>query len=159
PVAVLEDGKVVDNAWVRVDVRPQLSDITVNRSPSTLRLWDHSAQDGDIITVTLNGAPVASGMSLTNAGATLPVQYRRGRNVLIVRAHNEGSSSPNTAALGFANVVSGPATQTYGLLTGETTQLVITYDPNATNLDASADWLPVQVYTRCEQGSPGDCPR
>ncbi|HEX6040570.1 hypothetical protein [Longimicrobium sp.] len=159
PVAVLEDGRVVDNAWVQVRVQPQLSDITVNRSPSTLRLWDHSAQDGDIITVTLNGAPVASGLTLTNAGVTVPVEYRRGRNVLIVRAHNEGSSSPNTAALGFANVVRGTATQTYGLLTGGTTQLVITYDPDATSPSMSASALPVPVYTRCEQGAPGECPR
>lgn len=158
PVAVLEDGKVVDNAWVHVTVQPQLSDIVVNRSPSTLRLWDHSAQDGDIITVTLNGAPVASGLSLTNAGTTVPVEYRRGRNVLIVRAHNEGSSSPNTAALGFANVVRGPATQTYGLLTGQTTQLVITYDPAAaTSLSPASQLLPVPVYTRCAPGQTGDC--
>jgi hypothetical protein len=158
PVAVLEDGKVVDNAWVRVSVQPQLSDITVNRSPSTLRLWDHGQQDGDIITVTLNGAPVVSGMTLTNAGTFVPVEYRRGRNVLIVRAHNEGSLRPNTASLGFASVVRGPATQAYELSTGETTQLVITYDPAATP-SAAADLQvpPAPAFTRCAPGQRGDC--
>lgn len=156
PVSVLEDGKVVDNAWVQVRVLPQLSDIVVNRSPSTLRLWDHGQQDGDIVTVTLNGAPVVSALSLTNAGVSLPMEYRRGRNVLVVRAHNEGSISPNTAALGFANVVQGSATQTYDLSTNASTQLVITFDPAATQTAASQH-TPAPSYTRCAAGLERDC--
>lgn len=156
PVAVLENGKVIDNAYVQIRVMPQLSDIVINKSPSTLRLWDHGTQDGDIITVTLNGSPVASALSLTNSGVSLPITYRRGRNILIVRAHNEGSLRPNTAALGFANVVRGSATQTYGLSTGATTQLVITYDPSAASMAANQQ-APAPAYTRCTPQQRGDC--
>lgn len=158
PIALLEDGEVVDHAAVEVTVDPQLADIVVNRAPSTLRLWDYGTQDGDIVTVTLNGAPVASGLSLTNVGHTFPMPYRRGRNVLVVRAHNEGSLVPNTAALSFGDVVRGPSTQQYGLSTGGTAQLVITYDPDATAQVRTHNRDPAPpTYVRCRADASEDC--
>ncbi|HEU0299711.1 MAG TPA: hypothetical protein VFR37_09660 [Longimicrobium sp.] len=157
PIQVLVGGKVTASAALSVTIEPQLSDLVVNRQQSTLRLWDHGQQDGDLVTVTLNGTPIASSFSLTNAGTTFPVTYRQGRNVLVVRALNEGSISPNTAALGFANVVRGTATQTYGLSTGGTVQLTITYDPSAQQAARESGAPPAPQLTRCRSAAERDC--
>jgi hypothetical protein len=157
PVTAMRNGQVAATAQIQVRVVPQLSDIVVNRQASTFRIWDHGTQDGDIITVTLNGSTLVSGYSLTNAGTTFPVQYRRGQNVLVVRAHNEGSLGPNTAAISFANVVRGPSSQSYGLPTGGTAQLIITYDPTVQASNAQAAALPLPTYRRCAHGETGDC--
>lgn len=157
PVQVLVAGKVTATTGLSVTVQPQLSDLVVNRQQSSIRLWDHGQQDGDLVTVTLNGTPIATSFSLTNAGTSFPVSYRPGRNVLVVRALNEGSISPNTASLGFANVVHGTPTQAYELDTGGTVQLTITYDPNAQQAIPANDALPAVQITRCEGGGHRDC--
>lgn len=110
------------------------------------------------MTVTLNGAPLATDFTLTNAGTSFPVTYRTGRNVLVVRALNEGSLVANTAAVDLTNVVSGPATQTYGLNTGGTVQLTITFDPAArgTGLNYSRT-PPPATKTRCDSNVGSDC--
>jgi|GEM_PF-4282802 len=157
PIVAIRNGQPVATAQVVVRVVPQLSDIVVNREVSTFRIWDNAAQDGDIITVTLNGSTLVAGHSLTNAGNTYPLRYRRGRNVLVIQALNEGSSPPNTAAISFANVVRGSSSQSYGLPTGGTAQLVITYDPDATATTGTAAALPPATYLKCTAGQTGDC--
>ncbi|HET7464951.1 MAG TPA: hypothetical protein VFJ82_27150 [Longimicrobium sp.] len=158
PVAAVLNGKIVTVATVTVEVDPQLSDVVVNREQSSIRLWDHGQQDGDLVTVTLNGAALATGHSLTNAGTVFPVQYRRGRNVLIIRALNEGSLSPNTASVGLADVVRGVGTQAYELPTGGVATLTITYDPNATAVRAPGSAAPPPARLRaCGAGVRGDC--
>lgn len=156
PLSVLEDGRVAATTYVTVSVVPQLSDVTVNRETSTLRLWDYGTQDGDIVTVTLNGTPLVSGHSLTNAGDVVSVRYRRGRNVLVVRAHNEGSLSPNTAALSLADVVSGNGVQQWGLSTGGTAQLTITFEPAAPSRGPGGGAPPAPTYRPCveDRGAP-----
>ncbi|MBB4635887.1 hypothetical protein [Longimicrobium terrae] len=157
PIVAMQDGRVVAWTYLRVGVRPQLSSVVVNRGQSTLRLWDYGTQDGDIVTVTVNGATVASSLSLTNAGMTIPVEYRRGRNVIVIRAHNEGSLPPNTAAIGLADVVRGDATQEWGLFAGGTAQLTATFDPGATaSPGLRVGEPPTATYFRCA-GAQGDC--
>lgn len=157
PIQVLVEGTVTSSGVLSVTIEPQLSDLVVNRQQSTIRMWDHGQQDGDLVTVTLNGAPIATGHSLTNAGTSFPVNYRVGRNVLVVRALNEGSLVPNTAALGFANVVKGTATQTYNLNTGGTVQLTIIYDPSAQQAAREAGAPPTPQFTRCGSAAERDC--
>lgn len=156
PVAAVLNGRIVTVTTVIVQVEPQLSDVVVNSQQSQIRLWDHGQQDGDLVTVTLNGSPVATGHSLTNAGTVFAVQYRRGRNVLIIHALNEGSLPPNTASLGLSNVVRGVSTQAYELPTGGVVQLSITYDPNAVPVRGSRA-LPPARLRECTAGSRGDC--
>lgn len=158
PVVVLEGSTVVDQAIVNVTIGPQHEAVIVNRSPSVLQLWDHGDQDGDIVTLTLNGAPIVSGFTITNAGHTFPVSYRVGRNVLTVRTHNQGSIVPNTSSVGFANVVRGPPVHHFRLGTGVTRQVIITYDPNATATGpALSGQLPDRVYFPCAEGGGAGC--
>jgi hypothetical protein len=157
PVMAIRNGQAAAAAQIQVNVMPQLSDIVVNRQNSNFRIWDHGAQDGDIITVTLNGSTLVSGFTLTNAGSTSPISYRRGQNVLVIRAHNEGSLSPNTASISFADVVRGSPSQSYGLPTGGTAQLIITYDPDAQPSNARVTGMASLTYRRCAPGESDDC--
>lgn len=94
-----------------------LQDVTVDSRQVEMRLWDHGEQDGDIVTVLLNGQPLVSGFTITNAGVAFRLLLNPGPNRLTVYAHNEGSSSPNTASISLTRVVKGPASQSYSLKT------------------------------------------
>ena len=93
-----------------------LQDITVDSRTVRLKVWDHGAEDGDIVSVFLNGKKLSTGR-ITKAGAILTLHLNPGANTLTVLAHNEGTSSPNTAAVRVTNVVRGPAQQSYSLKT------------------------------------------
>lgn len=94
-----------------------LQDVTVDSRQVEMRLWDHGEQDGDIVTVYLNGQALVSNFPITNAGANFRLMLNPGPNRLVVFAHNEGSSSPNTASISLTRVVRGPASQSYSLNT------------------------------------------
>jgi hypothetical protein len=95
-----------------------LQDITVDSRTVTLTIWDHGSEDGDIVSIYLNGNRVAGG-TIRKAGSNLRLQLNPGPNTLTVRAHNEGTSSPNTAAVKITNVVRGPNQQSYSLKTNQ----------------------------------------
>jgi hypothetical protein len=156
---VFLDGSFAAVAHVPVEVTPQLTDVVVNQENSTIRLWDHEVEDGDLVTVTLNGSPLVVSHYLTNAGTIFPVDYRLGRNVLVIHALNEGNLTPNTASIGLADVVQGPNTQQYGLPTGATVQLVITYDPDALNAGVGNGALPAPTLRGCDGALERGCSR
>ncbi|MCS6823858.1 MAG: hypothetical protein NZ529_06140 [Cytophagaceae bacterium] len=74
---------------------------TVNVSDNwvTIRFWDDAAEDGDIISVYLNGVWVLENYTLSNAGETFRFNIYPGNNHLVIYAVNEGTSGPNTLAL------------------------------------------------------------
>jgi hypothetical protein len=74
---------------------------TVHVTSSTiyLRLWDDAAEDGDVVSVYLDGVLVINNHMLTNAGNTFPLTVTSGNNDLVLVAMNQGSSGPNTCAL------------------------------------------------------------
>ena len=158
PVSAWLDGSLAAVAYVPVALSPQLSDVVVNQENSSIRLWDHEIEDGDLVTVTLNGSPIVTSHFLTNAGTVFPVHYRFGRNVLVIHALNEGSLSPNTASISFADVVQGPKVQQYGLPTGATVQLIITYDPDAFQAASTNGALPLPTLRSCESALERGCP-
>jgi len=94
-----------------------LEDITVDSRTVTLTIWDHGAEDGDIVSIFINDHKLGQG-KITKAGARFTLNLNPGPNTLRVLAHNEGTSSPNTAAVSITNVVRGPAQQSYSLKTG-----------------------------------------
>lgn len=128
---VYEDGVEATSQHLGVYILPQLTDIVVNQASSSINLVDSGRQDGDLITIRLNGATVISGHSLLNSGTEFPVAYRNGRNVLTIEALNEGSLVPNTAQVEFRNVTSGQAVQQYGLNTGQVVTVNILLDPDS----------------------------
>lgn len=112
-----------------------LQNVTCTGDTVNIKIWDHGAQDGDIITLRLGGRVILSGFDLNACGGSEPagppcafigLPFPAGSQVAVsITAHNEGSSSPNTAALKVEGGCT-PELQHWGLKTGETASIFIT---------------------------------
>jgi len=60
---------------------------------------DAQQEDGDIISLNLNGEWIVRGLSVTKAGAKINIQLPHKENYLIMHAENLGSIPPNTASM------------------------------------------------------------
>ncbi len=96
-----------------------LTDVTVDRRDVTITVWDHGAEDGDIITIYLNGKVLKSKLLLTNKKQSFQVKLTGGQNRFEVEAVNEGSTPPNTATVEISNVTKGKPSQVYERKTGQ----------------------------------------
>jgi len=92
-------------------------------------MWDHAKQDGDIVDLYVDGRYLRR-ISLTNSGTSLSLQLAPGNHRFEVRALNEGTDKPNTAAISITGVVQGNPRQSWSLKTGQTTGMIITVRPN-----------------------------
>lgn len=110
------------------------SDIGISGFNLGYVLTDFGIEDGDLIDVDIQqfGRRIGglTGHFLTNAGTSFDVNLRPGVATLVVTALNEGTASPNTAAVTVGNVVRGDGNQTFNLNTGQTATLRI--EANAT---------------------------
>lgn len=62
--------------------------------------WDSGQVDGDIVSVIVNGTVIFDEYTLTGVPEPRSVTLdNRGYNYILLYAHNEGSVSPNTAAI------------------------------------------------------------
>ncbi len=73
--------------------------IKVDTSAIVLELWDGEVQDGDSISLRLNGKWLTTGFPVRNAVQKIPIQLQPGENELLFMADNLGSIPPNTAEL------------------------------------------------------------
>jgi hypothetical protein len=73
--------------------------IAVDTAAVVLELWDAEVQDGDSISLRLNGKWITTGFSVKNAVQQIPIRLQRGENELLFMADNLGSIPPNTAEL------------------------------------------------------------
>ncbi|MEQ8910281.1 MAG: hypothetical protein RIC95_13870 [Vicingaceae bacterium] len=106
----------------------EVNDSSVSIPPSqnffTIRLWDNAAEDGDIVSVYLNGQWIIENHSLLKAGTNFTFStdsLNRGANDLVVFALNEGTSGPNTVSI----AINGREIPNFkpGLLTGEAVRI------------------------------------
>lgn len=88
--------------------------IPVDTADITLELWDGQVEDGDSISLRLNGKWIATGFPVKNALQKIPIRLQRGENVLLFMADNLGKIPPNTAEL---RIRYGSRTRTLGLNT------------------------------------------
>lgn len=88
--------------------------IAVDTADIVLELWDGAVQDGDSISLRLNGKWIATGFPVKNVLQKIPVRLQRGDNELLFMADNLGSIPPNTAEL---RIRYGGKTQALGLST------------------------------------------
>ncbi len=72
--------------------------VTASRPIITLVLWDNAEQDGDTLSLLVNGRPVVVGLGLTHGKRKVKVRLRPGANTITIIAHNEGRVPPNTAS-------------------------------------------------------------
>jgi len=95
-----------------------------------VRAWDTAEEDGDRVDILLNGAVAVSDITLTNAGGTYELYLTQGRNVVDIRALNEGDISPNTAAFtvtddNHTELISAK----WRMNAGQISRLVVIYQP------------------------------
>lgn len=129
----LVSAEVVAGQVTTVQIYPGLGTallpVTVSSTEVQISLRDDGEEDGDRINLLVNDQVVVSDLSLTNAEQTFPLVLNLGENTITVEALNEGSVSPNTASVTLTNVVVGPSTQSYSLLTGQKASFVATVAP------------------------------
>jgi hypothetical protein len=98
-----------------IDPNSGLTDVTVDASTVTVEVWDHEAEDGDIINILLNGTVVVSNLTISHAHQSFQLNLFGGRNTIEIQAVNAGTSPPNTASVSISNVTRGQPTQVYTL--------------------------------------------
>ncbi len=136
-----DNGKQ-DRKIVRIKIKEDLSapssasggmtNVNCTGDTVSIMVWDHGAQDGDIITLTINNRKLLEGFDLNGCGGSEPgcslmnVPLPLGSRIPItVYAHNEGSSSPNTATLKIEGGCT-PEKQNWGLKTNESASIFLT---------------------------------
>ncbi len=77
--------------------------IIVHSKEIKIRVWDINIEDGDIISVNLNGKWVLDHFQLTNAGSVFEFTLENQRSYLVLHAHNLGEIPPNTAGISITD--------------------------------------------------------
>ncbi len=89
-----EQPKVVGDREVKISKK-----IVVTSEKLRIKVWDINQQDGDTVSVNLNGKWVINRHYLTNEGTFFEVEIEGPQNFLILHAHNLGEIPPNTAGI------------------------------------------------------------
>jgi len=93
----------------------------------TLALWDDAVEDGDTISVNINGKWVAKGLPVKKSPQYLEVTLEPGSNTITFLGDNLGSIPPNTAIL---EIIDGRRRKSFilGSVPGESNLLKIRYE-------------------------------
>lgn len=75
------------------------SEIKVHQQKIELKVWDEFSEDGDIVSVSLNGEWILQNYTLRKEPKTIEVHLKEGNNYLVLYAHNLGEVPPNSAAI------------------------------------------------------------
>lgn len=76
------------------------ANLTVSSPNITVNIWDDRREDGDVVSLFLNGDCVLEQYTLVNTVKTLKLTLGANRvNTLVLYAHNLGAQPPNTAAI------------------------------------------------------------
>lgn len=78
-------------------------EVEVRDSHVRFELWDSAKIDGDRVTLVINGVRVLSNRELSATRHSIEADLHDGENVVYLIAENEGSESPNTAALAVSD--------------------------------------------------------
>jgi hypothetical protein len=92
-----------------------------NRKKLRVYVWDHSMIDHDTISLLFNGRVVLSKHHLDHKKEKFLIELKPGTNEFLMYAHNEGTISPNSAAILIR----------YGLFRKKIIYLNASYDDNA----------------------------
>lgn len=96
---IVEDAPLVVNDR-NVVVRQQ--NIIVDKTEFTLQFFDHKEQDGDIISINLNGKWIMENQELKNRPLHVKIKINpQVENYIILHAENLGKTPPNTCAITY----------------------------------------------------------
>ena len=73
--------------------------IKVQSKKVIIKVWDQNLEDGDIISLYLNGEKVLKDYQLLNKKLKIKTHLKKGLNLFILHAENLGNQPPNTAAV------------------------------------------------------------
>ena len=77
-----------------------VNDLALESTEISVYIWDHGRQDGDIVSIYLNGEPVLTKYYLTYWKKEIKITLDpTKKNDLFLYAHNLGSAPPNTVSL------------------------------------------------------------
>lgn len=82
--------------------------INMNQADIDIEIWDNNKEDGDVVSLSLNGEFLCQNLEVTNKKVNFRAKNLSGKNLLILYAENLGSIPPNTAAI---KVTSGETTK------------------------------------------------
>lgn len=69
-----------------------------------LKVWDNNAEDGDTVSIYLDGKLIKDSLGILNEPVVLKVgNLPKGDHLLGIKAINEGSVSPASASMGISN--------------------------------------------------------
>ena len=80
----------------RVSVKKQM---TVAVSEVNLEIYDNDQEDGDVVSIMLNGRWISQNVSVRKKPRVLRIPLNQGDNTLTLHAVNLGNVPPNTAAV------------------------------------------------------------
>ena len=104
----------------------EIDEIVVTQQNVTISVWDHGCEDGDVITLRINGQAFLSNYRLTNAVKNFNVTLPVGTNLLELVAVDSGTDCPpqpdrsktwNSAAIKITHAIKG-GNQTWKLKQG-----------------------------------------
>jgi len=75
--------------------------ISLESKKVKVSIWDNNVEDGDIISLSLNGEWIIRNLRVSKCKATFFLDLLEGENFLVMKAENIGAKPPNTAAFYF----------------------------------------------------------
>lgn len=73
--------------------------VTVESDEISVSIWDNGKEDGDIISLNVNGEWVLKDFEVKSESDKINVKIKKGENFIVLHAENLGRIEPNTAAL------------------------------------------------------------
>ncbi len=103
------DEKMKNDFYKKVNIIDELKPNTLKANENLslfwksktvdIELWDNKKEDNDKISIQLNGEFVLKNYALKNKKKILSLPLKKGKNIIIINALNEGYASPNTATI------------------------------------------------------------
>ncbi len=73
--------------------------MNTSESKIFLEIWDSQKEDGDIVSVFLNGKQISERTEVKHQPKKIEIELKKGKNEILFKAENLGTIPPNTAAL------------------------------------------------------------
>jgi hypothetical protein len=107
PKSLINGGKYTIYKNTKHKVNPPIAErkvkikqkVIIKSKKITIRIWDHQQEDGDIVSLRLNGKYVLQKKELSRKPYIIELALEKESNILTLDAINLGSIPPNTAAI------------------------------------------------------------
>ena len=102
--------------------------VAVKTRQVKVEIWDKDKEDGDIISLQLNGKWLLRNLEVRKEPYTTTLELKQGENVLVMQAENLGTKPPNTAAIKVDDGINPPRTIVLNSDMGKSESIKITVE-------------------------------